>query len=387
MKWIPLILSQLLRNPKRALLTFFAILLALFMFTTLQSVLNSLQLKPSATEAGVRLAVIEETGGPRTELPVRYEQILRKIRHVEAVSPLKFTITSPGHSSTGPYYVTFGVDPFEYGRIYPQLFESIDSDEISCMKQYKSGALVGAEILDIQDWQKGGQIELSSLLHNVPLSLHVCGDIKDEKKLFPGSETQLLIHSETYGEISHNPDKVNMFWIRIDDPSHTQRVEESLRETFQWEVLQVSLQSEGAMMAQISEFTATIQQMIMIISIAVLITIMIVSANTIAISTRERSKEIALLKVLGFRKHRILFLVISESVILSVLGGMAGTGFTWLMFRPDPVRELLGMTYAYSLPESIYWSNLMLSIFLGGLSGWIPALRATKISPATLLQR
>jgi len=386
MKWISLILAQLGRNPKRSILTFIAILLALFMYTTLQSVLDSLRLKPSSMEAGLRMAVIEETGGPRTELPVRYEEMIRRIPHIEAVSPLKFTITSPGYSSTGPYYVTFGVDPFEYGKIYPQLFESVDADEIVCMETHQNGALIGSEILEIQDWVIGQEIELFSLLHEIPLLLHICGDIRDERSLFPGSETQLIMQAKTYGELSRNPDRVNMYWIRIDDPNHTKQVEEKLKETFQWEVMQVTLQSEGAMMSQISEFTATIQQMIQIISIAVLITILIVSANTIAISTRERYKEIALLKVLGFQKYQILLLVLSESILLSLLGGMAGTGFAWLMFKPDPVRELLGMTYAYSLPDAIYYKNLILSTLLGGLSGWIPALRATNVHPATLLQ-
>lgn len=387
MNWALLLFAQLRRNPRRSLLTCTAILLALFMFTTLQSVLQSLKIKPSASEEGKRLAVIEETGGPRTELPLRYTELIQDVPKIVAVSPLKFTITSPGELATGPYYVTFAVDPVAYAVIYKRLFESVDMSERECMREVKSGALVGGEIMDIQNWSTGEDVELHSLLHDVSIPLHVCGDIRDEQGLYPGSETQIVIHTSYYGEISQNPDRVNMFWILLDDAQHTEQVETSFRELFQWEVRQVILQSEGAMMAQISEFTATIQQIIQLISTAVLITILIVSANTIAISTRERYPEIALLKVLGFQKSAILGMVLSESILLSVLGGLAGTGLAWLMFRPDPVRELLGMTYAYTLPDSVYWINLLLSLILGGISGLIPALRATEVQAATLLQR
>lgn len=387
MKWVLLSARNLIRNPRRSLLTLFAILLAVFIYSTLLTLLESLQLTGSDSESGQRLAVLERYAGPRRELPLYYGRELGRFDHVTAVSPLSFTLSTPGLSVTGPFFVTYAVDPGPYGQIFPAIRRGIGLDAFTCIEKNRMGALLGRIILEQQNWTTGETIELHSLLHGVSIPLLVCGSIRDVDGSRPESESQILIRRDYFGEVTGNTSKVNMFWIGLERAVHAPTVALQITDHYSDGPEEVILESEGAILSQMSQFTATIQLLLKSISWIVLGTVVIVSGNTIAIAIRERWHEIALLKTIGYTPVHVLLLILAEGTLLALTGGWIGTAASWMLFQLEALTSSMGVAYAYRFEISRLVSNSILSALLGMVSAGIPAWNASRMNTVEGLRR
>ncbi len=121
------------------------------------------------------------------------------------------------------------------------------------------------------------------------------------------------------------------------------------------------------------------------IMVAVLFTILLVSANTMGQSVRERTSELAVLKTLGFTNRGVLSLVLVESVLLAVVGGTIGMGLSWLVIQQgDPTGGLLP---AFFVPPRDLVIGAGLILFLGMASGIVPGVQAVRLRIVDALRR
>lgn len=369
---------NVVRHTRRSLLTFLAIALAVFIFTALQTILESLRLKPSGGSGAMRFAVLERYGGPRTELPLHYGEELRRLEGVSGVSALHFTLLSPERGSSGPFFVTFAIEPEGYFRAFPEVGSGVRAGQFDCFISRRDGALVGARILQSRGWGIGQQIHLHSVLHGMDLDLTVCGVVRDPTGTSPQSESQMLIRQDYYGLRRGDPDKVNMFWVALAPSQSREAAEQRIRQAFRDGPLQVVVQTEGAILEQMSRFTATIQFLLQSVSGLVLVTVSVVSGNTIAISTRERGHEIAVMKAMGFEAGWLNRMILTEAMLMALAGGLAGTLAGWALFKLPFIAEVLGVTYSFEPGIRELARNAGLSLLIGMVSGWIPARRAAR---------
>ena len=387
MKGVWLAMRNVVRHTRRSLLTFTAIALAVFIFTSLQTILDSLRLKPSGGDGTRRFAVLERYGGPRTELPLSYGESLRRIEGIDGVSALQFTLLSPQEGASGPFFVTFAIEPAGYMRAFPEVAAGVARAELDCFASRRDGALVGVRVLQSRGWRREQQIRMHSVMHGVEVDLTVCGALRDPTGTSPQTESQLLIRQDYYGLVRDDPDKVNMFWVALAPAADREASEQRIREAFRDERLQVIAQSEGAILEQMSRFTATIQFLLQSVSGLVLLTVSVVSGNTIAISTRERGREIAVMKAMGFEVGWLNRMILTEAAVMGLSGGLAGTLAGWLLFELPAVGEALGITYSFEPGTRELARNAGLSLLIGMVSGWIPAWRAARKRVVDTLQR
>jgi putative ABC transport system permease protein len=128
-----------------------------------------------------------------------------------------------------------------------------------------------------------------------------------------------------------------------------------------------------------------IGSMMIAILAAVLFTILLVVANTMAQSVRERTSELAVLKTLGFSSGLILTLVLAEAVFIALIGGAMGLGLAWLFVqRGDPTNGLLP---AFLLPGTDVLTGVWLMVGLGLLAGALPAAQAMRLRITDALRR
>jgi putative ABC transport system permease protein len=121
------------------------------------------------------------------------------------------------------------------------------------------------------------------------------------------------------------------------------------------------------------------------ILVAVLFTMLLVAANTMAQSVRERTSEVGVLKTLGFSNGAILTLVLSESVLIAVIGGALGLGLAWLFVQNgDPTN---GMLPIFILPARDLAIGAALIVVLGLVAGALPALNAMNLKITDALRR
>ncbi len=240
---------------------------------------------------------------------------------------------------------------------------------------------MGIEIIRKYGWKIGDNITLKSLLHNVKLNMVICGILTDNdnsgnKQL----ETQMLINWNYYDGLLENPGKVNVYWVLLDNPASTLPVIKEITDYYKNGPMQVSVETESSMMSRITSFTATIQLIIQVISSVVLFTILMITINTIALSMRERTKEIALMKAMGFTPKIILWMIISESVFISLISGLIGIISAFLLFNLRGAILLLGITFDFVVTPKIVIIGILISLSLGLISGIVPAYYASRVN-------
>ena len=384
MKWLLLALKNLFRSRRRTLLTMGAVTLALFIFTTLQTILAAMQIESVGGAGEIRLAVIEKYGGPRTELPEGYGSQLARIPHVMAVTPLNFNMVSPG-GSAGPFYVTFAIEPEAYRTVVASVAALVPTRDYDCFMQAKNGTLVGAEVMTKYGWKTGDQIEVRSLLTHSDLQLVICGVLKSTSAATQQVETQFIVNRAYYREATGKEGKVNLYWLRVDEARYVLPVIQAATDYYADGPKEVTVQTESSMLAHISQFTATIRLVIQVISVAVLVTILIVTINTIALSMRERRKEIAVMKALGYTAEGVLGLVVLEALLTALLGGLAGTLLAAGLFQLKGLTLSFGIAYDFQITSRVVALSFFISLGLGVVSGLLPAFRAARVNVIRIL--
>jgi putative ABC transport system permease protein len=144
--------------------------------------------------------------------------------------------------------------------------------------------------------------------------------------------------------------------------------------------------TEKAFVAGFAKQIGDIGQIMVWIATAVLFTILLVSANTMAQAIRERTNELGVLKTLGFSDGRILALVLGESCLVALLGGVLGLGLAWvaISYAGDPTHGMIPPLY---LPKADLALGLAIVLTLGFATGFIPALQASRLKIVDALRR
>ncbi len=379
MKWLSLIFTTLLRNRRRTLLTMGAVALALFIFTTLQTILAALSLQVASGLGETRLGVIEKYGGPRKQLPESYWAQLARFDHVTAVTPMDFTVVSVERGA-GVYYIAFAIDPEQYRIVFASTAVQVPSAQYDQFIRTRNGVLVGVEIMQKYGWTVGDNIRVRSLLHHTDFDLTICGALESGDASNRQIQTQMLLNRGYYEQVLGNPGKSNVYWLRLDEPASVLPVIKAVTDYYSSGPNEVSVETESSMLSRFSAFTATIQLVIQVISVVVLVTILIVAANTIALTMRERKKEIALMKALGYTQERVLGLIVAEAAVTSLVAGLAGTLAAYGLFSLRSLTISFGVALDFKVTPELVAVGVLVSLALGVLSGVFPAYRASRVN-------
>jgi putative ABC transport system permease protein len=355
-----------------------AIALALFIFTMMQTILTAMEVKVYSGPGETRLGVIEKYGGPRNQLPYSYWRQLNRFKHVTASTPMGFAVISVGW--TDVYYISILVDPETYREVFKTTANIIPKKQYDRFLKTKNGVLVGAEIMRKYSWKVGENIILKSLTHNVKMNMIICGVLQNEVDGNQQFETEMLINWSYYEGLINNPGKVNIYWLRLDRPASVLSVINDVSSFYQYGPMQVSVETESSMLSKLTAYTATIQLIIKVISNVILFTIFLITVNTIALSMRERTKEIALMKAIGFTPQNILWMIITESVFISLISGLAGILIAYLLFNMKGASLSLGLTFDFVVSFRTVEIGVLISFALGLLSGIVPAYYTSKVN-------
>ncbi|SMO49147.1 ABC transporter permease [Fodinibius sediminis] len=383
MKWLILIGKNLLRNKKRTFLTMGAVALALFIFTMLQSVLTAMEFQVARGAGETRVGVIEKYSGPRRSLPEGYWSQLERFEGVRSVTPTSFDILGMKRATT--YYIGLLVDPESYRKVFESTASYIPPDQYEDFIKRRNGAIVGKQIMQAYGWRPGDAITLRSLQHKADLELVISGVYPSVPEATDQMDNRILIHRPYYESIVNKPGRVAIYWLRLENPASILPVIKAVTDYYSIGPREVSVQTEGSMLAQLTSYTATIQLIIRVISTVVLFTILLITINTIALSMRERRKEIALMKALGYTPIRILGLVVGEAVFTSVVAGLIGAGAAYALFNMSDLTLSLGLTFNFIVRPAVFTTALVLAVLLGIVSSLVPAYNASRINVINVL--
>ena len=382
-KYLPLVVSSLRRKRLRTFFTVASIVIAFLLFGLAESMRYALQSGVDVAGAD-RLITMHKVSFTQL-LPQSYENRIRAIDGVVEVSPQ--TWFGAWFRDERNQIPTFPVKPEAFLRIYSE-WELPDEQRTAWVGD-RAGILIGRGLADITGWKVGEAVPLrSSIWRRKDGSDTWDVTVRGIFDLPEGGDTrQIVMHQEYFEEgRAQGQGLVGWYVVKIDDADHGARVARDIDLQFANSPAETKTSSERAMAQSFVNQIGNIGAILRAIVTAVFFTMLLVTANTMAQSVRERTSEIGVLKTLGFSNAGVLGLVLAESVLITVLGGALGLAGAWLLgiqFEPVFRQYLPG----FRVPPDAVVLGVVFMVALGLVAGAVPALQAMRLRIVEALRR
>ncbi len=384
MKFAFLIWSNLRRKKLRTALTFLSIAVAFVLFGFLSAIRHALTGGVSL-EGADRLVVRHKVSIIQL-LPVSYQQRMLQIPGVAAAAHL--TWFGGTYQDPKNLFMQAPVVPEEFLDMYPEIL--LPAEAKTAWLATRTGAIVGRKSAERYGWKIGDRVPIQSSIWaksdgSYTWEFDIVG-IFDGKN--QNTDTTPLYFRYDYFDESRQEmvrGLVGWYSIRVKDPAQAAEVARRVDQEFQNSPAETKTEPEGAFVQGFVNQIGNITLITAAILAAVFFTILIVTGNTMAQAVRERTGELGVLKAVGFASSQVLLLVLAESCLLAVLGGLSGLGLARLLTAGgDPTG---GMLPLFHFPTRDLLAGVGLSVGLGVVTGIFPALQAMRLRVADALRR
>ncbi len=378
MKFLPLVLKNLFRKKTRAVLTIGSIAVALFLFGLLVTIETALS--QGVEVAGADRLVARNRTSLIMPLPFAYQQRLLQIPHVKAAT---FATWFGGvYQDEKNFFPQFALDTETWRSVYPEY--QVTADQWAAFLADREGAVAGAATAKKYGWKIGDRIPIQGTIWPGTWEFNLRAIYKGQR---PEDDTSQFWFHWKYLDERRPWGKGSVGWyvVQIDDPEHAAEVAKAIDERFANSPWETSTETERSFAVGFARQIGNIRLIVLSIGAVVMFTLLLVTGNTMAMAVRERTAEVGVLKTLGFGDRTVLVLVLVESVVLAMVGGILGLGLAKAMtLRGDPTGGMLPLFYL--APEKIA-VGLALALAVGILAGLVPALTAMRLTIVNALRR
>jgi putative ABC transport system permease protein len=359
------------RNKRRSVLTVLSIggslLLLTFLITIWRSFYDS---KPS--EQSAQRLIVRHKVSLVFNLPSYYRQKIQAIPGVKEVVNQQWFGGQYMDDKPEHYFAQFGTDPQEILKVYPEY--QIPPDQLAAWQHDRAGAIVDVGLANKFHWKVGDRLNVTGKIFPVNLELTIRGIFT------PSDPTQAIYFNKDYIDEGFPKLKGSegFFAVLADSPDSVTRVAQAIDEEFRNADRPTKSESEHAFQLGFIGMLGNIKAFIMSICLAVVFTILLVSANTMAMSIRERTREVAVLKTLGFTRNTILGLFIGEAVSLSLVGGFVGSMLCYFIVTGMAAQG--GYFTGMKVTALTIAAALMIAAVVGLVSSFIPSYNAARVN-------
>jgi putative ABC transport system permease protein len=383
MKFLPLLWASLKRKKLRTVLTFLSIFVAFMLFAFLGALKEALS--GGVSMAGLDRLIVRHKVSLIQTLPESYRARIRGVAGVAAAADQ--TWFGGIYQDPKNFFPTMPVEPEAFLAMYPEYV--LKDAEKQAWLATRTGAIVGRTTADRFKWKIGDRIPLQSPIWGQPAGqsqweFDLVGIYDGSKK---GADTTTFFFRYDYFEEARQENKgqVGWFTVRIADPDRAAEIGAAIDAEFANSPFETKTEPEGAFAQGFAQQIGDIAMIVMAVVGAVFFTILLVAGNTMAQSVRERTSELGVLKALGFTHFMTLLLVLVESCLIAILGGLGGLGAAWaILAAGNPVPSLLPMFY---VPATSLTQGAALAVALGLVAGILPAWQAMRLKISDALRR
>jgi putative ABC transport system permease protein len=382
-KYVPLLAASLRRKRLRTFFTLASIVIAFLLFGLAESLRYSLQSGVDVAGAD-RLLTMHKVSFTQL-LPQSYENRIRAIDGVTDVTPQ--TWFGAWFRDERNQIPTFPVKPEAFLRMYPEFV--VPEDQRLAWVADRTGIMIGRGLADLTGWKVGEAVPLRSSIWSKSDGSDTWDvTVRAIYDLPQGGDTrQILMHQEYFEEArGFAKGLIGWYVVKVSDVDRANAVAREIDLQFANSPAETKTSSERAMAQSFVNQVGNIGAILRAIVTAVFFTMLLVTANTMAQSVRERTSEIGVLKTLGFSNGGVLGLVLAEAVLITVLGGALGlAGAWWLGIQFEPVfRQYLP---GFKVPPDAIGLGVVFMVGLGLVAGAVPAAQAMRLRIVEALRR
>jgi putative ABC transport system permease protein len=368
------VMRNTFRNKRRSLLTMVSISFSLLLLTLMISIWRTFYIDQGAALSAKRV-ITRDHVSLSFLLPGYYRDKIRGVPGVVAVAPMTYFGNHYKDDRSSNAFAQLATDPDEYLKVASD--KIIPPDQVLAWQRDRAGAIVDVTLADKYGWKIGDRITLLGTIFPVNPELTIRGIYHRDPP------QNALYFNAKYLEESLDWFKGRAGWYatQVETPEDVALVSHEIDEMFRNSPQRTKTESEKAFQLSLVASLGNVKAFIVGICGAVVFAILLVSANTMAMSVRSRTREVALLKTLGFTRQRVLSLFVFEAVSLAVTGGVVG-----IAAAAGLIRWLTHSSVALGVPTDMRVTlpgvalSLLVAATVGFLSGYVPAYGASRIN-------
>ena len=378
MKYFKLIRRNLFRNPWRAILTMMLLAVIFFLVSTLMSILDSFDSFSNSGEGANRI-VVQSAISLANPLPFAYEQKLRALPGVEDVCKLQWI--GAYYKDKRNFFANFAVDHDHFATVFddyktePKTFADWQHD--------RRGALVGKDLMERFHWKVGDRITLKRQIFSYDADLTIRGVYEH-----PVNGACVYYHMDYHNEAMGGFSQVGTFWLKLKNAKDMAPLSQQIDAMFKNSDYPTETFTEKGFQSNFLSMMGNIKLLFSAISGCAILMVVLLAAITMSMSARERVTEIAVLKAIGFEKPLVLGIMLTEFVLLTMIGGALGALGAKLIFHyVNMAKVTQGFIANFSVHGSTVAICLAIAAGIGLIAGGWPAMRAANMSVVNGLRR
>jgi putative ABC transport system permease protein len=381
-KFAGLVVKSVRRNKRRTTLTVLSVAIAVFLFSSLRAVLDGFS-AVSAASSATRVVTLRSTS-MIFSMPTSHEQTIRSTPGVEDVTYANWF--GGIYKDPKNFFGQFAIDPVSYLRMYPEVILS-DEDKRAFIED-RTGCIVGDGLAKKYGFKVGDKIVLQP-------GIPVYGS-QDYEFTIRGiyrsgasnvDNQSMMFHWKYADERSTPKGQIGWFVARVSNPDQATKVAIAIDQQFANSAYETKTDTEQAFTAQFASMLGNLNLLLGSVALAVVITTLFVAGNTMAMSVRERTTEIAVMRTLGFRAGTIFSLVVGEGFLVALAGGVIGALLARVIVNAESLGLAGGFIPAFGVNNLNVVVGLGLSAFIGIAASVIPAMMASRLKIVDALRR
>lgn len=378
-----LIWANLQRRPVRTYLTVFSLLVAFLLFTVLRTV--AVWFEQGADDmASVNRLVVTAKYSIIEDLPISQRTQILAVDGVESITHQSWF--GGNYQEPRNFFAKFPVEPIAYFEMYPEFI--IDPDQLDAFARTRTGAVAHADLLERFGWRIGDKIPIEADIYpmkdgNRLWEFDLVGSYTSESE---GQGPVLLFHYDYFDEARQfGQGSIGWWTVRISDAERAPEISSTIDTLFENSLNPVKSATEDEFGRQFAAQIGDIGLITSGILSAVFFTIVLLTANTMSQALRERIPELAVLKTVGFSDFKVAMVVLGESVLLCLFGGLLGIGLA--VVGAPIINEAMATFGGFLVVWEVPMIAVGVAVVLGLIVGASPAWSASRLAIADALRR
>ena len=386
MPW-KLLLRNVLGHKVRALLTVLSVAVAVFLIVILQALTTGLS-KTLDASASNRL-LVQSAVSLFVDLPLGYQQKIAAVEGVEAICKFQW-FGGRYEQEKGGYFAQFGIDPDTFAVSYPEV--TIADGSYEAFARERTAAIVGRKTAEKYGWRIGQTVPIAGTIFTrtdgQPWQFTLRGIYESDSPAF--GENELYFHYDYLRESleqggATGPEGVGVYMLRIADGADPIAVQRAVDELFENGPQRVQTTTEAEFNRQFITMLGDIPSLLRMIGGAVLFAIFFAVLNTMLLAGRERTRDLGVMKALGFKNGVAAVLLVGESLLLCLLG--AGIAIGLAVAAEDGLASATATFIpGFELDRDTLLLAAGIAAAVGLASGLLPGLRAARLTTTQALQ-
>jgi putative ABC transport system permease protein len=381
MKFIGLVLKSARRSKRRTLLTVMSVAIAVFLFASLRAVLDGFN---AATEASSSTRIVTQRATSLFfSMPTSHGEAIRNTPGVQDVSWANWF--GGVYKDPQNFFAQFAIDAESYLRLYPEV--QLTPEERKAFLEDRTGCIIGDGLAKRFGFKHGDRITLQ-----VGIPIYGTRDFDFTVRGIYRSggaavdNQSMLFHWKYADERSITPGQVGWYIAQITNPDDATTISMAIDQKFANSSNETKTETEKQFQSTFVSMFGNLNLLLGSIALAVVITTLFVAANTMAMSVRERTTEIAVMRTLGFPSRTIFLLVAGEALMMAVGGGVLGALLARMIVTPD-LLQAGAFIPVFGVNNGNLVTGVALSAVIGVLAGLVPATMASRLRIVDALRK